>query len=204
MNKDVNSTEGGLNVSPSVEDEMLQSELETKTELRQLRMTQIKNTLKDIFVTAGIAVLISFIVLKFICITAVVPTGSMKPTINEGDKIIVWECLKYFDFKRGDLIVFDGLNTAQEDKILVKRVIGLPGETVKITDGVVYINGVALEEDYVKNDKPFFMDEVTVPEDEYFVLGDNRANSFDARYWSYKFVKQSDIMGKGMLTKFIK
>lgn len=154
-----------------------------------------------------LALLISFLVLKFILFFAIVPTGSMIPTINEGDRILVWRCLQYFDWenrglKHGDIVVFDfsDASKGQDDKLLVKRVIGMGGDTISIDNGIVYRNGEKIDEPYVKNKDSFFMDEITVPEGELFVLGDNRANSFDSRYWKSKgfdtTIKMESVVGE--------
>lgn len=155
----------------------------------------------------ALALVISFLVLKFVLFFAIVPTGSMVPTINEGDRILVWRCLQYFDWENrgltyGDIVVFDfaDASNGEDDKLLVKRVIGMGGDTISIDNGVVYRNGEKIDEPYVKNKDSFFMDEITVPEGEIFVMGDNRANSFDSRYWAGKgysaTVKMESVIGE--------
>lgn len=148
-----------------------------------------------------LAVIISFLVLKFVVFFAIVPTGSMIPTINEGDRIMVWKCLRYLDWENrgltyGDIVVFDfsEASNGEDDKLLVKRVIGMGGDTISIDNGDVYRNGEKIDEPYVKNKDSFFMDEFVVPEGELFVLGDNRANSFDSRYWASKGYKTTITM----------
>lgn len=153
------------------------------------------------------AVIISFVILRFILFIAVVPTGSMIPTIQEGDKFIVARFYKYFDsehkgLKYGDIVVFRHTDGAEDDsKLLVKRVIGLAGDVISIENGVVYRNGKALAEQYVKNKDCSFMDELTVPQGEMFVLGDNRGNSYDCRYWDKKTVPLSDVVGEALFLK---
>lgn len=100
---------------------------------------------------------------------------------------------------RGDVIVFKA--PQEREKEFIKRVIGLPGETVSIHDGKVFINGQPLKEDYLpaglETTGAYFLQtgqEATVPSGQFFVLGDNRANSSDSRYWG--FVPYKDILGK--------
>ena len=104
--------------------------------------------------------------------------------------------------KRGDIIFFK----YPDDKTqkFVKRIIGLPGETIKIEDAKIYVDGELLEEDYLKEawvnaTGPY---EFQVPEDSYLVLGDNRNNSLDARFWTNTYVTKDDIIGKAIFVYF--
>ena len=107
---------------------------------------------------------------------------AMMPSFNNGDKILVDKNLK--DLKRGEVITF--LYPKDRTKSYIKRIIGLPGETIEIREGKTYINGQVLDEPYVdetfNQSKPSFPPR-KVPEYQYFVMGDNRDNSSDSRYW---------------------
>ena len=102
----------------------------------------------------------------------------------------------FSDPKRGDIIVFPFPDDEKVD--FIKRIIGLPGETIEGKNGYVYINGKKLVEKYVTSLLDEDFGPYTVPKDSYFMMGDNRSISDDARYWDNKFVKRSKIMGKAL------
>lgn len=133
-----------------------------------------------------------------------VPGPWMKPSILAGDHIIVNK-LAYQDHspEYGDIVVFK--YPEDESKVFVKRIIGIPGDNIELRKKVVYVNGQALEESqYTQHVDPRIieksinprdhMDAITVPADSYFVLGDNRDQSLDSRFWG--FVKKDKILGK--------
>ncbi|MEQ1723936.1 MAG: signal peptidase I [Pseudobdellovibrio sp.] len=138
-----------------------------------------------------------------------VPTGSMLPTIQFGDHVFTNKMA--YDFKipfteislahtgepkRGDVMVF--LFPKDESVNFVKRVIGLPGETLKIENNKIYINGTELDETYLPEAARHIIYEhqfeVNIPQDMYFVMGDNRENSLDSRYWG--LVPRKNVKGK--------
>lgn len=127
------------------------------------------------------------------CFMANVPTGSMSPTVPVGSQVFTTRLFDKDNIERGDIIVFD---SDELGVILIKRCVGLPGETVYFDGtGDVYINGGKLYEGYVSSFSDF-EGEFVVPEDCYFFLGDNRAGSFDARYWENPYIHKDDIKGK--------
>lgn len=143
------------------------------------------------------AFLIAFFLTRFVIINAYIPTGSMENTIMTGDRVFASRLHYLFtDPKRGDIVVF---KFPDNEKLnYVKRVIGLPGETVEIKDGEVYVDNVKLDESYLKEEMnkedfgPYH-----VPEDSYFMMGDNRNNSSDSREWkTTNFVHKSKLLGK--------
>ncbi len=153
----------------------------------------------EIFVVAFV---IAYVLTHFIIINCKVPTGSMLDTIQLTDRII-GSRLSYINSspERGDIIIFPAPD--DNSKIYIKRVIGLPGETIEVKDGRVYINGSDepldepyLNEDYLVGSKDF--GPYTVPEGCYFMMGDHRNNSADSRVWTNTCVKEEDIMGKAL------
>jgi signal peptidase I len=120
---------------------------------------------------------------------------SMLPTLTEGEYVIINKLSYYLDDpERGDIIVLRFPNDRSRD--FIKRVIGLPGDHVEVSGGQVTVNGVALSEPYV-NAAPAYSGSWQVPEDEYFVLGDNRNNSSDSHNWA--FLPRDDIIGKAWI-----
>lgn len=150
-------------------------------------------------VTLVVAIVLALILKNYVIINATVPTGSMEHTIEPGDDLFGLRIAYQFsEPQRGDIIIF--YFPDDETQKYVKRVIGLPGENVKITEGKIYIDnsGTPLEENYLKEEwvqatGPF---EFQVPEDCYLVLGDNRNDSYDARYWENTYVAKDEIIGK--------
>ena len=145
---------------------------------------------------AGIALFLN----TFIIANSRVPSNSMETTIMTGDRII-GSRLAYItgDPQRGDIVIFNHkIDTSGKETRLVKRVIGLPGETVDIVDGKVYINDsdTPLDEPYLPEPMEGSYGPYTVPEGCYFMMGDNRNNSLDARFWKNQFVPKKDIMAK--------
>lgn len=148
-----------------------------------------------------LAVAIALVLKNYVIANAKVPTGSMLNTIQEGDRIIASR-LAYLndDPERYDIIIFKYPD--DESQYFVKRVIGLPGETVNIVNGIVYVTKtdgttIQLDDSFVTNCVPVGnFGPYVVPEDSYFMLGDNRNNSEDSRYWENKYVKKDKIIGK--------
>ena len=143
------------------------------------------------------AVVIALVLNNFVIANSRVPTGSMENTIMSRSRVI-GSRLAYLkdDPQRGDIVIFHYPD--DESIYYVKRVIGLPGETVRIEDGKVYINGsdTPLDEPYLAEPMEGSYGPYTVPEGCYFMLGDNRNNSRDARFWENKYVKKDKIIAK--------
>ena len=147
-----------------------------------------------------IAVLASFLVRMYAVQTFFIPSGSMEPTLHVGDRILVNKLsVRFGTINVGDIIVFKAPPTEHCDdgsySDLVKRVIGLPGQTITSKGNTVYVNGKPLKErwNYWPDLNPAIK-KLKVPANNYYVMGDNRANSCDSRFWGT--VPRSDIIGK--------
>lgn len=151
-----------------------------------------------------IAMIIAMVLKHFVFANAVIPTGSMLDTIQQGDRVIASRLAYTFnDPERFDIAIFKYPDNEKE--YFVKRVIGLPGEKVDILNGTVYITGadgktLELRDDFVSEEnKDNYCGSFVVPEDCYFVMGDNRDNSVDSRYWvTTNYVSRDKFIGKVM------
>lgn len=149
----------------------------------------------QILVTAAC---IAFVLNTFIIANSKVPSGSMENTIMTNDRVIGSRLTYRFSAPaEGDIAIFRFPD--DESVYYVKRVIGLPGDVIDIRDGKVYKNGsdTPLDEPYLKEE--MFPEEdmhFEVPEDSYFMMGDNRNFSYDARYWEHTFVKRDKMIAK--------
>jgi signal peptidase I len=183
-----------------------------------------KSTVREYFESIVIAVILALFVRTFVVQAFKIPTGSMENNLLIGDHLLVNKfalapvssgfersLLPIGTIKRGDVLVFK--YPVEPDRDFIKRVIGLPGETLELKEKKIYINGKPLEEPYVH-----FLEEphrntefsevtssdvrenygpVTVPPNQYFMMGDNRDNSADSRYWG--FMPRDYVKGKALL-----
>ena len=143
------------------------------------------------------------VVNNFLIINAKIPSDSMENTIMTGDRIF-GNRLAYVlgDPERYDIVIFRYPD--DESQLFIKRVIGLPGETVEIIDGKVYIDGsdTPLDDSFTPEIPTGSYGPYTVPEGCYFMLGDNRNNSKDSRFWQNPYVEKDKILGKAVLKYF--
>ncbi|MDD5899461.1 MAG: signal peptidase I [Lachnospiraceae bacterium] len=164
-----------------------------------------KSVVKEI-ISWVVILLVAFIIgnclNKYVLMKAVIPSGSMENTLRVGDHVFGFRLAYLFsEPKRGDVVMFDWPD--DETVLYVKRIIGLPGETVEITDGKVYIwndkegkDKTMLVEDYLKEEPVGSFGIFEVPEGCYFMLGDNRNSSLDSRKWNNKYVQKEKIRCK--------
>lgn len=146
-------------------------------------------------------VALTFLFVQFVGQRTHVNGDSMNATLEDGDNLIVDKIsYRFTDPDRFDIIVFP--YQYQENTYYIKRIIGMPGETVQVRDGMIYIDGEVLEESYGKEVMQYAgiaSDPITLGEDEYFVLGDNRNNSSDSRDPSVGNIKEDQIIGKAFI-----
>ncbi|WCK57732.1 signal peptidase I (plasmid) [Aneurinibacillus sp. Ricciae_BoGa-3] len=134
-------------------------------------------------------IIIVLVLLSLFFQFSIVPSESMVPTIQVKDYLLIYT---KSDYKRGDIISFK--LPINEKESYLKRIIGLPGDTVEVKKGSVYVNDVALKENYLNEKPTYTYPKTKVPAGCYFVLGDNRNNSYDSHSWG--FVKRDEIHGK--------
>ena len=177
--------------------EVIEASDETKVEdnSKESKKEKKGNFFFDWIVPILAAVVIALLIKQFLIFKVYIPSGSMIPTLNEGDQLFVTRVYNLDHLKRGDIVVFD---SDELNDVLIKRLIGLPGDKIKITNGTVYVNEEKIDESYVKNNDNY-SGEFEVPEGKYFFLGDNRAISYDSRKWNNPYIDGSDIKAKAQI-----
>ncbi|MCD8076112.1 MAG: signal peptidase I [Lachnospiraceae bacterium] len=168
----------------------------------EVNQVDLKREILSWILYIGFVILATWLILHFVGQRTVVDGRSMNDTLQDGDNLIVEKLsYRFGDPQRFDIIVFQPYEDSSE--LYIKRIIGLPGETVRIDeDGSIYIDGELLEEDYGREtiENPGrASEEITLGEDEYFVLGDNRNNSTDSRTERVGNVSRDSIVGKAWL-----
>ena len=153
-----------------------------------------------------IALILAFIIRTFIAEPRYIPSESMLPTLEEGDRLVVEKVSYYFHPpRRGDVIVFEPpiqlrLQGYKKEQAFIKRVVGVGGETVAVVNGKVYINNQSLPEDYTLESPSYNLNPIIIPDSQLFVMGDNRNNSNDSHVWG--FLPQSNVIGHAVFRFF--
>jgi len=150
----------------------------------------------------AIALVLAIVIRVFIAEPRYIPSDSMAPTLQIGDRLVV-EKVSYYIHPptAGDIVVFEPPEQLKEfgfttDQVFIKRIIGVPGQTIQVHEGRVYINGQALKETYIAAPPAYEMPPVTIPPGYFFVMGDNRNNSNDSHVWG--FLPRQNIIGRAV------
>ena len=170
---------------------------EAKEKLEDEKVRGFMRWVFEIVVTLVLAAMVGIMLFQ----TVTMQESSMEPTIAVGDRFFINRVVyKFSSPKRGDLIVFR-TNASDDAALHIRRVIGLPGETVEIKDGKVYIDGseTALDDSFIPEKMQGSFGPYTVPDNCYFMLGDNRNDSKDSRFWKNTFVRFDQIVGKAVV-----
>ena len=166
------------------------------TEDNENQKVKKKSIIKEWIIDIAAVAVIAFLVWHFIGYGVWITSGSMIPTLEVKDRLIVTRVHNPENLKEGDIVLFK--NDEFPGDTLIKRLIGLPGDKIEIKEGVVFRNGEKLKEDYVKNNE-IKDGTFQVPKGKYFFLGDNRANSDDSRYWKNPYIDASYIEAKAQI-----
>lgn len=199
MNNNIENETGELEIIE------LEEKIDSEKEPEEIKPEEKKNSmLREIIGTIvymAVVMCVILLFIKFVAQRTCVDGTSMNDTLQHGDNLMVDKLsYRFTDPDRFDIIVFPYEH--KENTYYIKRIIGMPGETVQVKDGKIYINGEVLEEPYGKEpmEYPGIADEpITLAEDEYFVLGDNRNNSSDSRDPSVGNIHRERIVGKAFI-----
>lgn len=162
---------------------------------------QEENPWVEILKTIGLAAVLSFGIRTFVAEARYIPSSSMEPTLLINDRLIIEKITyRFHKPQRGDVVVFNATEALLQENLkdaFIKRIIGLPGDEVKVRNGEVIVNNKILKEPYIKEAPDYDYGPVTVPADQYLVLGDNRNNSYDSHYWG--FVPREKFIGRASI-----
>ncbi len=160
-----------------------------------------ENPVVEIVKTLATAFILAIGIRTLVAEARYIPSSSMEPTLEINDRLIIEKISYRFKTpQRGDVVVFSPTDTLKEQNFkdaFIKRVIGLPGETIEVKGGKVYVNGQPIREKYIEEAPEYSYGPETVPEDQYLVLGDNRNNSYDSHYWG--FVPRKNLIGRAIV-----
>jgi signal peptidase I len=163
-------------------------------------MRFVKKMFREYALSFIIAIGLALFINTYVAQAVIVPTSSMDPAIKVGDRLVL-EKLTLKDLKHGDIVAFNPPIPNNKDTY-IKRLIGLPGDTIEVKDGALYRNGEKLDEPYVKVTMEYSFDKVVVPDGQYFFLGDNRNISSDSHLWPTPFVEEKELIGKAWIRFF--
>jgi signal peptidase I len=173
--------------------------------------SQVWQNLRENLILVAVALLLAFLIRTFIAEPRYIPSESMVPTLNVGDRLVVEKVLyKFHPPHFGDIVVFNPPLELQrrgypKNQAFIKRIIGQPGDKINIENNHVYLNGKPLTENYIQDNyitpRPEQLyNQTQVPENQFFVMGDNRNDSNDSRYWG--FLPTENIIGRAVFRFF--
>lgn len=197
---------GQSDLSPSIPDRSTTSQEATTTKPLGNWWSRLSKVQRENLQILAIALALAVIIRLFIAEPRYIPSDSMVPTLQIGDRLVVEKVTYYLrPPTTGDIVVFDPPAQLLEfgytpDKAFIKRVIGTPGDVIQIQDGIVFLNGHPLAEPYIAEPPDYTMPPVRVPADEYFVMGDNRNNSNDSHVWG--FLPRQNMIGRAVFCFF--
>lgn len=169
--------------------------------IEKQKIQQEENPVIEIAKTLATAFVLAIGIRTLVAEARYIPSSSMEPTLEINDRLIIEKISYRFRTpERGDVVVFsptDELKKQNFRDAFIKRVIGLPGDTVEVKGEIVYVNGQALREKYIEESPDYEYGPVKVPSDQYLVLGDNRNNSYDSHYWG--FVPRENLIGRAVV-----
>lgn len=154
----------------------------------------------------AIALVLALLIRIFIAEPRYIPSNSMLPTLHTGDRLVVEKVSYHFHQpEKGDIVVFEPPQLLQslgyrKDQVFIKRIIGKPGQKVSVNNGKVYIDDQPLAEDYIAEPPDYQLASVQVPDNEFFVMGDNRNDSNDSHVWG--FLPKQNIIGRAVFRFF--
>lgn len=156
-----------------------------------------RGILRETVETLGLSVLLALGIRTFVAEARYIPSGSMLPTLEINDRLIIDKVS--YDFgnpQRGDIVVFRPPDALGQDEAFIKRLIGLPGDVIEVKNGQLFVNNEPQSEPYIAAKPDYQYGPVTVPDDSYLVLGDNRNKSFDSHFWG--FLPADHLIGRAV------
>ncbi len=177
------------------------TEMKKNSAVEKVKTSTEENPVIEIVKTLATAFILAIGIRTLVAEARYIPSSSMEPTLEINDRLIIEKISYRFKTpQRGDVVVFSPTDKLKEQNFkdaFIKRVIGLPGETVEVRGEKVYVNGKALREKYIEEAPEYTYGPVTVPQGQYLVLGDNRNNSYDSHYWG--FVPRKNLIGRAIV-----
>ncbi|MBP1761614.1 MAG: Signal peptidase [Firmicutes bacterium] len=160
---------------------------------------QVNDSIKEIMSIIVIAFILSMALRTWVIEGRIVPTGSMLPTIQLQDRLMVNKLIYHFrDPRRGEVVVFRPPDALHAKDDYVKRVVGLPGDKIEIRNGQLYIDDQTQDEPYIAESMEYNFGPVVVPKNSYFMMGDNRNHSFDSHQWGV-WLTRDHLIGKAFV-----